>query len=118
MIMGLLMVSIGFHWSLLQTVAWAGMFVKYSQETSSVCEALSRTFDGSHPCRLCEVVRSGKAAEKKSDQVSPLKKCELFVASAEVVWVDLPSLPNMRAPSNLTAPARTETPPVPPPKAV
>jgi hypothetical protein len=59
--------SLGLHWALLQTVAWTGMIASYSQK-SSLTEAISRTFDGLHPCKLCKVVEQGRAAEKESEQ--------------------------------------------------
>ena len=65
----MLMGSIGLHWALLQTVAWAGMIVTYTHESSSLTTALERTFDGKHPCKICVVVEEGKKAEKHSDQL-------------------------------------------------
>jgi hypothetical protein len=47
-----LVVTLGAHWALLQTVAWVGMIITYSQETT-LAEAVEMTFDGEHPCRLC-----------------------------------------------------------------
>ncbi len=60
---------LGGHWAVLQSVAWVKMVVDYSQ-TDTVTVALEKTFDGAHPCNLCNVVSKGRAAE----QSSPLAK--------------------------------------------
>ena len=35
--------------------------------TESFCAALSKTFDGKHPCKLCKLVKEGKKSESKSE---------------------------------------------------
>jgi hypothetical protein len=62
-----LVLSLGLHWALLQTVAWTGMLLTYSRGTS-LSEAVTRTFDGRHPCALCKFVQKGRAEEKKQEQ--------------------------------------------------
>jgi len=62
-----LVLSLGLHWAFLQSVAWTGMLVNYSQD-ASFTEAWSKTFDGKHPCKLCTSIQKGRAAEKKQDQ--------------------------------------------------
>ena len=59
-----LICAIGGHWAILQSVAWVGMVINYSQD-SSLTVALQKTFDGEHPCKLCKVVRAGKKSEQK-----------------------------------------------------
>jgi hypothetical protein len=61
-----LVITTGGHWFLLQSAAWIGMAVNYSQ-SDSFTTALKKTFDGDHPCQLCKMVRAGKASEKKRD---------------------------------------------------
>src|SRR6184192_2864605 len=61
-----LVFAIGAHWTLLQSIAWVGMAVSYTQN-STLKEALLKTFDGKHPCTLCKVVQQGKNAQKKQD---------------------------------------------------
>ena len=61
-----LVVLIGGHWFALQSAAWLGMAVSFSQ-TESVSVALQKTFNGQHPCKLCKIVKAGQAAEKKQD---------------------------------------------------
>jgi hypothetical protein len=57
----------GGHWATLQSIAWTNMLVSYSQK-EPLREAISRTFDGAHPCSLCHAVSAGKKNEKKNDQ--------------------------------------------------
>src|SRR5690349_4015791 len=45
----------GTHWLVLQSVAWTTMLAS-NLRTSSLGEALERTFDGRHPCRLCRQI--------------------------------------------------------------
>jgi hypothetical protein len=68
-----LCLSIGAHWAFLQSVAWGSMIVSYSRQ-APLADALTKTFDGSHPCDLCKHI----AAARKSDQkdtahVGPVK---------------------------------------------
>ena len=76
------MFSLGLHWPLLQTVAWAGMIASYSRD-ASLQEAISKTFDGEHPCTLCETIEEGRQAEAEgSDQRHASKiKLDLGVIS-------------------------------------
>jgi len=66
----------------LQGVAWAGMLRDYSTRGSLVL-AIVKTFDGSHPCALCNKL----AQEKRTAEKSPLalkadKKSVKFVTGA------------------------------------
>ena len=73
-----LVLSLGLHWTLLQTVAWTGMLLTYSRGTS-LSEAVTKTFDGQHPCALCKFVRDGRAEEKEQEQqqLKPGSKLDL-----------------------------------------
>ena len=76
-----LMVSIGAHWALLQTVAWTGMIISYSQD-ATLAEAISMTFDGEHPCKMCKVVKEGRKAEQEKPATSKTEtKFDLFFPS-------------------------------------
>jgi len=79
-----LTLSIGFHWALLQTVAWTGMIIKYSHD-GSFTEAVSKTFDGKHPCCLCKMIQQGRGAEKKQEQqeVKPIKLEFCLIGNSE-----------------------------------
>ena len=109
-----LVFSIGAHWALLQTVAWVGMAVSYAHN-STLSEALLKTFDGQHPCKLCNAVAEGKKSEQKQTPQKPITKIDLFC---------LPSSLPLKRPSFLPVPvdcraaifARGERPPYPPPR--
>lgn len=104
----------GGHWALLQTVAWVGMAVSYSQE-STLREALVKTFDGQHPCQLCKVVRHGEKAAQNKDAPKPMTKLDLFAGSAHSTLLPLPRFLFETNRSPLIA-ARRDSPPTPPPK--
>lgn len=68
----MLALSVGGHWAVLQTVAWVGMAIEYSQ-CMPVDQALVATFDGSRPCSLCQAVQQGRAEERKQSVLNPAK---------------------------------------------
>lgn len=106
--------SIGLHWGFLQSVAWVGMVVRYSQH-GTVGEALAKTFDGKHRCPLCKAIAAGKKAEKKSEFPMAGKKFEfsysraVFVFSAPTHFWEASGLEER-------ADSLNHAPPVPPPK--
>ena len=65
-----LVATTGAHWTVLQTVAWTTMLAD-NLHSSSLPEALVKTFDGKHPCRLCKTIAAGKKSEKKSEAIAP-----------------------------------------------
>ncbi len=82
----------------------------------SVAEAVSKTFDGEHPCAMCKQIAQDKKSEKKSDALQlKLKKIELasvqnaFVFTAPTDFWLHPLL-------NLATDSETEAPLVPPPR--
>jgi hypothetical protein len=106
--------SIGLHWAFFQTLAWAQMVISYSHN-APLTEALEKTFDGKHPCKLCKNIAESKQSEKKADSDLDSKKFEFsFVASAFIF--SAPVFLDDARPANLFAPALAETPPVPPPR--
>jgi hypothetical protein len=107
-----LVATIGGHWAILQTAAWVGMAVNYSN-TESLCVALSKTFDGKHPCKLCKLVKEGKKSERKSDAQLDLKKMDFFALHA-VEFYFAPLKQNPLSPIPLM-PSRSQAPPTPPP---
>lgn len=76
---------LGGHWVVLQSAAWVGMLVSYSQG-ESVVAALEKTFDGAHPCDLCKVVKSGRDEEQRKPVVETVLKQEAVL----VVKVEVP----------------------------
>lgn len=111
----LVCLTLGLHWATLQAFAWTTMIVERSQ-TGSLAEAIQTTFDGRHPCKLCKVVRTGQAAEKKSESQLKLQKLELPLPAAVTPFVlpagkDLPA-----AVAVALTPVAAHGPPLPPPR--
>jgi hypothetical protein len=109
-----LVLSLGLHWSLLQTIAWTTMLAN-NLRTHSVAEAMSDTFDGKHPCCLCKAIAAGKKTEKKSEAVSPTLKLE-FPPVAKKVFLIPPAQFEVLPMADVFAESLFQKPPVPPPR--
>ena len=117
----------GGHWAALQAVAWAGMLRDYSARSGSLLAGAAQTFDGKHPCGLCERIASAKAWEKAPDPArkpaSPGKADKTDKTDKACAPEDSPR-PARRPADRLTypalacsaAPSRAEEPPTPPPR--
>ncbi|MEP6662786.1 MAG: hypothetical protein ABJC04_03880 [Verrucomicrobiota bacterium] len=106
---------LGGHWAVLQVTAWTGMAISYAQN-DSFSSAISKTFDGKHPCKLCLLVKKGKAAEKKSESKFEIKKLE---SSLEETFVfSFPPLPQFSSAQVFQLPSRSSLPLSPPPELV
>ena len=76
-----LFLLVGGHWALVQTVAWGTMIMDFSKQ-GSVSEAVTKTFDGEHPCALCKKISQAKTDQPKAPViVSSAKKDVSFLAS-------------------------------------
>lgn len=62
-----LVLALGVPWPMLQTLAWLKMIADYSQEATLV-QAISMTFDGKHPCRLCHFIQQSQSKERQSQR--------------------------------------------------
>jgi len=109
----MLCVTLGFHWGLLQSVAWVGMIVNYSYQ-GSLKDAVTKTFDGQHPCPLCKLVHAGKTSEKKPEAQQNVEKFDLFAGHA--VAFHFPPLPDSVFPVPLLTVSRTDAPLLRPPR--
>ncbi len=118
MLVAALMTSIGAQWVVLQSAAWVGMAVSYSIKAGSITEGLSETFDGEHPCSLCDAVAKGKASEKKNGKLETVKKIELFVSRWGVIVFTPPQPTYLPRACGEVAVPRSTLPPVPPPRCV
>ena len=111
-----LVLSLGLHWALLQTVAWTGMLITYARHTSFM-EAVAQTFDGQHPCVLCEVIKKGRAEEQKQEQQQVKPACKLDLG---LVWqpmeLDFACDQDRICAPDLFALSRAEAPPKPRPR--
>ena len=109
-----LIIAVGGHWSVLQSVAWVSMAVTYSQ-TDSLEIALKKTFGGQHPCKLCIAVKEGKQEEQKQPVLKIETKLD-FVCLQAIAYVH-PALPfTLLSPPSDVALPRAEAPPTPPPR--
>jgi hypothetical protein len=106
----------GGHWAFLQTIAWFGMAVSYSQN-ASFTEALVMTFDGRHPCKLCKAVQEGKKSEKKQAPQRPVTKLDLFCPASSLA-LDAPMFSRVSAAADEPILALAKIPPKPPPRRV
>jgi hypothetical protein len=109
-----LVASIGGHWAFLQTVAWLGMVVSYSQE-ATLGAALEKTFDGKHPCSLCRVVQAGKQKEHKDVSLKVETKLDFWLTRAASALDSPPRFVVLPAGPDSVEP-RSESPPKPPPR--
>lgn len=57
----------GGHYGVMQMFAWGKMIVDYSAEKGLVT-GVSETFDGEHPCDLCESIAKAKKDDNKRPQ--------------------------------------------------
>lgn len=116
LLVAVLSCTLGLHWALLQVAAWTGMVVTYSQ-TVPVKEALAMTFDGQHPCNLCKLVRAGQRSEQQKEATQPIVKFDLFSPQSSPALCPPVIEPQMFA-FRRPADARSESPPLPPPRAL
>jgi hypothetical protein len=109
-----LITAIGGHWAALQTIAWTTMLANNLRDCS-FAEAVEKTFDGQHPCKLCKQISAGKKAEKKSEFQVDLKKFEFTHASSEFVF-GAPSAFWLQGESVFGCELLHQSPPLPPPR--
>jgi hypothetical protein len=81
-----LIATLGAHWALLQTVAWTTMLAD-NLHCGSFCDAVTKTFDGRHPCCLCQAIAAGKKSEKKNEFTTQSLKFEFPPARENPVLV-------------------------------
>jgi hypothetical protein len=113
---GALCCAIGLHWVALQSVAWATMILDYSKR-APLCQAITQTFDGAHPCSLCHVVSKAKNSEKNRDFQSPAPKIDMICAPLANCIVRL-FVPFQYAADHSLSFEFGHSPPVPPPRSL
>lgn len=116
LVVAALIFSLGCHWFVLQTVGWVGMAVKFSQ-TLPLSEALSRTFDGQNPCKICHIVDAGKKAEQEKPVEKIVPKLDFLIVAQQYTFVAPHQFIEQTAPDTFYS-ARDEAPPGPPPRLV
>jgi hypothetical protein len=115
---GLLIVALlsatGGHWALLQTVAWATMLANNAR-TECLADAITKTFDGRHPCPMCRQIAESRQSEKKSDMQIETRKLE-YPREVAVFIFTPPNHFFLLGERISSAPLLTEAPPTPPPR--
>jgi len=106
--------AIGLHWIALQSLAWTTMIIDYSKR-APLCQAITQTFDGAHPCLLCHAVNAGKNSEKKSDLQSPAPKIDMICVSRTTSFLQ-PFIPIEYAARDFSFNKLGRSPPSPPPR--
>ena len=106
--------SIGLHWAALQVVAWTGMVISYSQDAPLV-EAVSKTFDGRHPCSVCKQIAKARRAERTGEYKFEVSKLEFPRVCEEFTLCPPASFREMRA-GDLAGDLLVQPPAVPPPR--
>ncbi len=100
---------------MLQTVAWGTMLVDYAQ-SESLTVAVTKTFDGAHPCSLCHTVTEGREQEKQQEGAATIVKLDAVLAptvqlpprsEAPGVFFSVAPQPREVDSSPLTPPPRT-----------
>jgi hypothetical protein len=108
--------AIGLHWIALQSLAWTTMIIDYSKR-APLCQAITQTFDGAHPCSLCDAVNAGKNSEKKSDLQSSTPKIDMICVSRRASLLR-PFIPFEYVLGDFCSSEIGRSPPVPPPRLV
>ena len=109
-----LLTATGGHWAVLQTVAWTNMLAT-NLSTDSLEMAVTKTFDGNHPCGLCKVISAGKKAEKKSAFPTLAKKLE-FISNRPAFVFSPPQRFWLAGERAFAAHPLASPPPLPPPR--
>lgn len=109
-----LVLTTGAHWAALQTVAWTTMLAS-NLHGESFSEAVTKTFDGRHPCCLCKAIAAGKKSEKKSSATAPAMKMEYPPPAGRIVLAP-PASFELLPLTDSFAGAFSHKPPLPPPR--
>ena len=112
----LVCLSLGLHRGVVQGIAWTQMLVRYTSETT-LLEAVEMTFDGLHPCPLCEAARKDAGAGQKQPQQSSQAAKKLHAVLTVVPRLIAPSSDDCSfAMCHQSLMRRYQTPETPPPR--
>jgi len=106
--------AIGLQWLALQSIAWTAMIVDNAKHTS-LCRAIAQTFDGAHPCSLCQIVNNAKSTETKSDLQPLTLKIDMICVSRTTSFLQ-PFIPIEYAARDFSFNKLGRSPPSPPPR--
>ena len=71
---------VGGHWAVIQGIAWTQMLWTYALESDSIVDAVEKTFDGQHPCKLCVGIAKTQKDQGKNPMLAAAKKVDAFAA--------------------------------------
>ncbi|MDR3605950.1 MAG: hypothetical protein P4M08_01060 [Oligoflexia bacterium] len=106
----------GGQWFLVQSVAWAEMWSRFSR-TESFAQATRHTFDGQHLCGVCKIARHERAKEKAPEIRLELHEFTLTQPGWEqALALRFPDSLRFHAGARTNAPSHPVPPPTPPPR--
>jgi hypothetical protein len=114
LIVGSLVVMVGGHWAILQSVAWVGMALNFAQ-TAPLGVALKKTFDGKNPCTLCKAVNEGKKSEREQSLLKVETKLDFYLTPSAFL-LDAPPFVAIEPGAAETVQPRAHAPPRQPPR--
>ena len=110
----------GAIWDVVQVVAWGRMYADFSNRFSPL-GALAKTFDGTEPCALCRAVHQAKetARDQMPRDAALGDAAERLLLVADEAPAVVVTAPEADWPATIDAAGmmRTDTVPVPPPRA-
>jgi hypothetical protein len=109
-----LLATTGAHWAVLQSVAWTTMLTDNLRD-GPFTQAVERTFDGRHPCPLCNAIAAGKKSERKTEFPLQTQKFE-FPPMPEKLVFFAPARFQLLPQTNTFAESLTQKPLTPPPR--
>jgi hypothetical protein len=108
--------AIGLHWIALQSIAWTTMIIDYSKG-APLRQAITQTFNGSHPCSICHLVNKGTNSEKKSDLQPLTPKIDIICTKREITLLR-PFVHFEYLAGDFSFSEIGDSPPVPPPRSL
>lgn len=118
MVLGL-MVSIGLHTVVIQSTAWASMLITYSIQKGSVAQAVAETFDGEHPCPLCQLAKkagSMPADDKQAPKADGKIKLHLIADAVSAIVISAPPPQVFPVRAEVRSFVLSQSPDTPPPR--
>lgn len=91
------------------------MIISYSK-TQPFAEAIGKTFDGHHPCKLCKGIDKARRSAKKTESKSEIEKLNLLCAR-DWITIQPPALFDLTLCPDILLPTGSDAPPLPPPRA-
>src|SRR4051794_30559996 len=115
-----LLIALGLSPVLMQTVAWARMLVDYSR-SSTFPTAVAMTFDGDHPCELCQKVQNAQKegqTDRKPQALHSTREIVFFHEAGVMRMAPLVTMTQAQGREHdlATLITRDQKPPLPPPR--